>query len=494
MPYFSLRDYQADAVNASLRLLNSGETKSVCLVCPTGGGKTVMGSEIVQRALAAKVRVLALAHRRELVANIATAMPTDQVGFYCPGFLQNPGAAVQVSSVQTLLARGIRPPADLILVDECHHMPKGGDWTTVLEAYAHAYIIGLTATPERSDGAGLQDTFKRMVVAAQPPELLEQGWLVPCIIKRPERGVKDAIADDPVAAYQRYTPGKRAFCFVRFVPQAKDVAARFNAAGIRAAAIHDKTPEKERDQAVKDFRSGKIMILVNVFCLTEGVDVPEAEVCILCRRFTHVSPFLQATGRVLRPAPWAGKRFAYIIDLPGVTYTHGTPLDPREYSIDGGIKKSSLPGLRVCMRCGYTFPSAPLCPQCGFAPPPDTTEKFTVKRQELQDYVVNGHAVDFYNVRIAWQKFEDQCRRDGKSLGWARRAYEAKHKFLPPTSWMSKELLRGEYERLLGEERSKKFRKGYAFARFQKEWGCSPPSSDAADREALRRTEQEAGT
>jgi superfamily II DNA or RNA helicase len=117
------------------------------------------------------------------------------------------------------------------------------------------------------------------------------------------------------------------------------------------------------------FRSGDLDVLASVACLTEGVDVPEAEVCMLARGVSHPGAYLQAVGRVLRPAP--GKTEALLIDLPGGTYRYGFPTDDRLYTLSGEAisRAEKLSSLRQCQVCGTVWESAKACPECGEVPP-----------------------------------------------------------------------------------------------------------------------------
>jgi hypothetical protein len=99
------------------------------------------------------------------------------------------------------------------------------------------------------------------------------------------------------------------------------------------------------------------------------VDLPWAEVAMLARGVSHEGAYLQAVGRVLRPAP--GKTEALLIDLPGACYRYGFPTDDRTYSLDGTPirRASAAPALSQCLQCGAVYPSAPTCPECGWVRP-----------------------------------------------------------------------------------------------------------------------------
>ena len=160
-PGRELRPYQLDVINQCRQKLAAGVSK-ICLVAPTGSGKTIIAAEIIRSAVAKGKRVLVLAHTREIIkqtslklnaAGIAHGiiMATDTVRPYEP---------VQVASVQTYWSRVMRtkrmdpPHADLVIVDECHHV-RARTWRKIIDSYPGVALIGLTATPCRSDGRGL---------------------------------------------------------------------------------------------------------------------------------------------------------------------------------------------------------------------------------------------------------------------------------------------------------------------------------------------------
>jgi DNA repair protein RadD len=109
-------------------------------------------------------------------------------------------APVQVATTLTLVKRGIRPPADVIVVDECHHLPTASALALIAD-YPEAYVWGLTATPARADGRAL-DYFTCLVEGATVKELTALGHLVPCEIIAPDHQLHAGqIAERPVDAY-----------------------------------------------------------------------------------------------------------------------------------------------------------------------------------------------------------------------------------------------------------------------------------------------------
>lgn len=365
----SLRDYQHSAV-AKVRDAMKDGARRVVLVLPTGSGKTRTGSAIVERAVLRRRRVVWLAHRTELIEQTAKSLHEHglPVGVVAASSAWpiDASAPVQVCSVQTLLARDHRPPADLLVWDECHHASESAPtWAALLAAYPDVRTLGLSATPERGDGSGLAPLFDRLVVGVTVRELTAQGHLVPCDVSRPTRLLKAGqLAREPLAAYQADSPGQQGFFFAKSVEEAQRYAAEFTAAGIRAVCIHAGTTPHDRAVAIELFKQGVIRILANVYIFTEGTDLPMAQVCILARGASTAGIYLQMVGRVLRPH--RGKKSATLIDLRGVSHIHLMPEDERLYSLQGkGICAAEVAKCKVCSQAlglaGY--PCA-----CGYAP------------------------------------------------------------------------------------------------------------------------------
>lgn len=331
------REYQVNAVDAVRRHWANG-VKSVCLVSPTGSGKTHMGSMLIGSA-----RTLWVAHRTELVQQARDHLRRTgvrDVGIIMPGYSRETNARIQVGTIQTMLRRDIEFDPELIVLDECQHY-VADEFRKIVEAFPNAPILGLTATPERQDGRPLGDIHDALVVAAQPSELLRLGHIVPVDVRRPVSDLGSDIFMDAVDAWMQFADGGQTFAFYSRVELARKEAGRFRARGVRAALIEGQMGRRLRNDDIAMFRGGTVRVLTSVQTLTEGVDVPEASVALSCRPFQHASGMIQAFGRVLRPFP--GKERALCIDMTGATHRLGLPTDDRQYSLTGRAISLSQP-------------------------------------------------------------------------------------------------------------------------------------------------------
>lgn len=367
----SLRDYQQSAVTQVRDAMREG-AKRVVLVLPTGAGKTRTGAAIVERAIGRGSRVVWLAHRTELIDQTANTLHEHglPVGVVAASSAWpiDVKAPVQVCSVQTLLAREHRPPAELLVWDECHHASESAPtWAALLAAYPEVRTLGLTATPERGDGSGLAPLFHRLVVGVTVRELTEQGHLVPCEVSRPGRLLKSGeLAQEPLEAYLANAAGMQGFLFAKSVEEAQRYADQFTAAGVRAVCVHAGTKAEERTVALELFKQGVVKILSNVYVFTEGTDLPMAQVCILARGASTAGIYLQMVGRVLRPH--RGKKSAMLIDLRGVSHVHLMPEDERKFELEGKGITACGGDLAKCKVCKSSLGDGYPCATCGYAP------------------------------------------------------------------------------------------------------------------------------
>lgn len=418
------RDYQLRAIDACRAEYRRGK-RAVCLVLPTGAGKTVVASVVVESSIRRNpdARVLFIVHRNELDEQA-------EAKFREVGLTVGPMFRVEIASVQTLVRRETLPPATLAVFDECHHLADHNTWGSLPKRYLEqgALVLGLTATPSRGDGRALAG-FDSLVVGTTARELTDRGFLVPCDVIAPPVGSELA---DPVAALLEYGPGRPAIVFCSTIAQSEEVASRLAASGVRAASVDGKMRSKgELTRRLQAFKRGELDVLTSVHVLTEGFDATRAEVCVIARKAGAPSINIQMVGRVLRPHP--GKRRALVIDCQGNVYEHGLPTDDRDWSLEGkqGRPSERLPPLRQCPQCGAVFRSAPQCPHCRFTfPPPELKPATRLDMQpvtEVPDFGPRAKSMFFAFKAIAAER--------GYKPGWAAYQFKAKTGRWPPRAW-----------------------------------------------------------
>lgn len=387
---FTLRDYQERDIQRLREALRTQDR--ILYQLPTGGGKTVVMSTMADSASAKGNRTMFVVHRQELLLQASRTFDRMGIahGLIAPKHTMTRDL-VQIASVATLVRRFdqvIRP--DFIVFDEAHHC-AAGQWLKVFNAYQGVKMIGLSATPTRLDGAGLDHLFENMVSGPSVSDLMKQGYLSNYRLYKPPfaidvSGVKNRAGDfarnelekavdkptitgDAVKHYLQKARGKKAICFCVSIAHSQHVVAQFNANGVRAVHIDGTEDSRRRARIMKDFADGHIDILSNVDLISEGFDVPDAEVAILMRPTQSLSLYLQQVGRVLRAAP--NKTHAIILDHAANVYRHGLPDDDREWSLKGKPKqrggKNAEPtiALKSCPECYATHAPSPTCPACG---------------------------------------------------------------------------------------------------------------------------------
>jgi DNA repair protein RadD len=343
-----LRPYQQTAVDQ----VEHGDL----IVSPTGTGKSVMLAEIASREAERGGLALAVAHRTELIHQLSNTFRAAWL---------TPEMNVLVRSIQELRNSAPLTGVTMLIVDEAHHLPSD-DWSRLFaEQYPRAALVGATATPERGDGRGMGSAgFRRIVQTITVREAIDAGYLVQPTMLRPDRPLGPGeLAQDPVDAYLEHARGTKAIAFFPTVALAVEAACRFRET-VPAAAVWGDMPAKDRLETIRRFQRGELLVLTSVNVLTEGFDVPETETCILARGFGTTGGYLQAVGRVLRPAP--GKHRALVLDLRGCSHDLGDPDDERSFHLDGrGIRRPSDDiDVRFCPVCGAPTTSAE-CEQCG---------------------------------------------------------------------------------------------------------------------------------
>lgn len=372
-----LRPYQEDLIE-SLRERMRRRIKRVLTVLPTGGGKTVCFSYMSSRAADSGARVYIGVHRDFLLRQTSKALTSFGVrhGIIAPGHVPTPHK-VQVISIPTWYRRLKKlPHPDLIIIDEAHHC-AAKTWAGVVNYYPEAHLVGFTATPERTDGRGLNQFFHDLVEGPNVDELMDMGFLsrfrlltpptkidLSGISKRGGDYAKNELAEatntrvitgDAVMHYANQLSGRPAIAFCVTVQHAEDVAAAFREQGWRAASIDGTMNDAQREERLGGLANGGLNILTSCELINEGMDVPEVYGAILLRPTASLSVYLQQVGRTLRPK--ADGSPAVILDHVGNSETFGPPNLQRAWSLDGREKAAREVDVKQCSTCYRSFPA-----------------------------------------------------------------------------------------------------------------------------------------
>jgi len=437
------RPYQQKLIT-DIRLQYQLGRRSVLAVLPTGGGKTVCFSHIAEAAARKGNRVLILVHRQELLDQASRSLPMHH-GIIAAGRGMDLSHAVQVASVQTVARRLHLLPRDhfqLLVVDEAHHT-SAGTWARTLEHFNAAKLLGVTATPIRSDCRGLGEHYQSMVQGPSAAWLTDNGYLARARVLAPPgfsaTGLRKRMGDfdpkqaedrvrtihgDCVSHYRQHLNGQTAIAFCCSIAHAEAVAAVFMQAGIAAASIDGSMDTATRRHLLEQLGAGRLKVLTSCALIGEGVDVPSVGGCILLRPTASEALHLQMIGRCLRPS---GDKVAVVLDHVGNCLRLGHHLEERDWSLDG-IKKrdrDKAPSVKVCPVCFTTMASqARQCVECGnvFAAEvrePDQRDGELVELAARQRRREQGGAQTLDELRqLAQQR--------GYKRGWAERVYQAR--------------------------------------------------------------------
>jgi DNA repair protein RadD len=437
-----LRGYQGSFVRDIYSAWNAG-ARNVIGTSPTGSGKTVVMGHITCELA---VPTIAVAHRQELVSQIALMLNREGVphSIIAPaptvrqivalemdthGFSQhNPRSSTRVAGVDTLIRKAKArerwmDETQLTIIDEGHHVLADNKWGTAVEMFPNARGLFLTAHALRGDNKGLgrnaDGLADALVVGVTAQKLIDMGMLCDYRLICPTSDVNlDAvhtgasgefnqdelraavhasptIVGDVVKTYLKFAAGKLGITFAVDIESAGEIALAYRAAGVPAEIITGETPLETRGALMRQFRERRILQLVSVDVLGEGVDVPAVEVVSMARPTASFQLFAQQTGRALRllispelTAVWndltdderkahiaaSAKPKAILIDHVQNWLRHGLPDTPREYTLerrDRKIKGADAIPLRACLECLQPYERFLVaCPYCGAVPIP----------------------------------------------------------------------------------------------------------------------------
>lgn len=429
-----LRPYQESSLTEISQHFRQGR-KKVLLWLATGGGKTVVFCEMIKRAHERGLNTVVIVRGRQLVKQASDRLFREKVnhGVYMAGHWNyRPNFPHQVASVDTLIARGDRPKADLVIVDEAH-MATSKEYRRVLEYYSNAFIVAVTATPYVK--GGLRHIADAIVHPVSMLQLVEQGYLAPFRYFSPSEpdltGVKvssmtkDYVTDQLEGAMcQGQLTGKiidhwkqiasdcPTLCFAVNVRHSKFLVDKFLEAGVAAEHCDADTPDEERQQIIERLRSGRTKVVCNVGVLSTGVDIPCLRALIMARPTKSRNLFIQQAGRGTRT--FEGKSNCILLDHAGNIGRHGLPSDEIGVDLDGKEKSESVRmESKICKACFAVY-RGKLCPECGIEAPPAPTPLLEESEEKLRELT----GIEQDPVLRTMNQLKREAREKGRKAAW----------------------------------------------------------------------------
>jgi len=380
-------EVQLEALAALADSRGNGQQRAL-VVLATGLGKTLLAAldiEAFEAALGRPARVLFLAHRSELLTQAATTLrpylPKSTFGWFV-GPKGELDADVIFASVQKLsrpenIAWLKQIPApDYVVIDEVHHA-TAPSYLTILENLQPTFLLGLTATPERTDAEDIFRLFDdNIVYRADLGEGIARDLLVPFAYY----GLKDDVEYENIPwRNRRFDPAKlatavqtearmqrmwrawgeypatRTLVFCASVPHAEYVRNWLRQQGVRVVAVHSGAETDDRAAALSKLATGELDAVCAVDIFNEGIDVPGVDRVVMLRPTESSVVFLQQLGRGLRKAD--GKSSVTIIDFVG---NHWMFLDRLQTLLSLGSSQAS-PSLRDYLVNGKQSELPPGC-------------------------------------------------------------------------------------------------------------------------------------
>lgn len=419
----ALRDYQMDLYSRALNSLNSGKRR-VLITAPCGAGKSYIFLKLCESIVSCGKKILILVHRKELAEQHRELLKEHGL------LTKNVRVALFFSEINRL---GKYESPDLIVCDESHWVPA--TLRNVLDYY-DCWVIGLTATPCRLTGASMGDVYEELITGITTKELIAQKRLSPYVyysvpvadvsslsvqqgeyVMTQAEGLlmQSAIYGDVIKSYKKFADGCKTIVYCASIKHSQAVAEAFRIAGYKAVHMDGNTPKAERQQIMKDFRSGVINIICNVMLIVEGISVPDCECCILLRPTVSITIFIQSAMRCMR---YKEGKTAKIIDCVMNYAKLGMPDDDREWSLDKPSKRhreyneDGTLSIRQCSECFRCFKTAPKCPWCG--------KEYEIKGRELKQI----QDVELKKIEAIQREEEEKQRKDARREQGMAKSYE----------------------------------------------------------------------
>lgn len=405
-----LRPYQSKAIEALFKFKEDKPNESCVIVIPTGGGKTLVMAEIINRYFSGNpnCRGMILSHVKELLEQSektcsrmaeSTGIPLGDIGVYSSGMKRKECKRLTIAGIQSIHRKAdFFGKLDFVLIDECHLISTNAETmyrrflASVRMKNNDVSIIGLTATPYRLQSGlifGPGKTFDNCCYAVGVKELIDGGYLSPIITtgykdnldlkKVRVRGGEyfasdlDSVMEDEgrvdtavKETIQKANGRKSILVFGSSILHAEMILKKLKSNGeTKAEMLTGETQTVIRDFKISQFRNGNLRWLVNVGVLTTGFDAPGTDCVVVMRPTLSRGLWYQMAGRGFRLSP--GKENCLILDFGENALRHGC-ID--HFEVDEAGEDKPSPRVKKCKACGLIHRvSIPICPSCGYFQP-----------------------------------------------------------------------------------------------------------------------------
>jgi DNA repair protein RadD len=372
------RTYQQTARKQINRLLNSGRNPVLCM--PTGTGKTYTACMIIKDRIAMGERVYILVTQIEIFNQWEiefARMNIDYGTITADGIIgKNKGAYICMPlSLANILSKiPERFRVNGIITDEAH-TGEARTYQIIYDYYPKAWRLGLTATPERTDGQGLDRTYDEIVEPITVKEAIKNGFLSEPLLIVPEQYALNVqinngdyepeqqaallgdakIIGDVLEQYSNIFAGMPCMIACSTFEHANQMTKAFSDAGWNFRHIHSDLNKTERAVLIRGIREGTLNGICTVGIGIAGLDIPGLFGLIWLRRTLSVTIYLQFIGRCLRVLN--GKRYGIILDPVGNVFIHGAPDRERKWMLKGRREREKsesiiMPKMKICPICG----------------------------------------------------------------------------------------------------------------------------------------------
>ncbi|WP_313370221.1 DEAD/DEAH box helicase [Sedimentibacter sp.] len=316
-----LKDHQKEALNSLAKLREEGNSIAL-LYHATGTGKTVTA---VADAKTVGKKTLFLAHRNELITQaydtFSEMWSEADVNIYVAESRYGDVVCGSIQSVNANLKQFDPEEFHYIIIDEAHHS-AADSYKKILGYFKPEFTLGLTATPERSDGEQILDLFKNVAHKLDLLTAVEKDELVPvrCIRIKTNidlthvrfNGIKYNFLDLEnkmyipernnliVDTYINYIKNKKTVIFCVSVKHGEEIARLLKEKGVFAESVSGSTNSKKRKEILSNYENGSINVLCACDLLNEGWDSPKTEVLFMARPTMSKTIYMQQLGRGMR--------------------------------------------------------------------------------------------------------------------------------------------------------------------------------------------------